>query len=178
MDATAPNDVTPPPGVVFDLAERAVDFVRRTLGVPLDYTPETLPLLDHYVRSVPKERPELTDLVACAAGAYFGEVLRRQLGGRWDTSAAEPWGWRVVTTLGVTMSPVAFAEEVLLLGPAPEHDGSFEVPEQARPLVEEVLASREVSDEEFYSFSGRIEALEAVADLLAGVAQVAAATPK
>jgi len=52
---------TPPPGAVHELAERAVDFVRRSLGLVLDYTPETLPLLDHYLRMAPVLVPHLAD---------------------------------------------------------------------------------------------------------------------
>jgi hypothetical protein len=35
---------------VGDLAESCVRFVHEALGLTLDYTAETLPVLDHYLR--------------------------------------------------------------------------------------------------------------------------------
>jgi len=77
----------PAPAAVLDLAEACVRYVERAVGVKLDFTPETLPLLDHYIggardvlsgRARPTEGAEPVDLVAQAAGAYLGEVIRRR----------------------------------------------------------------------------------------------------
>ena len=77
-DASPPADAPLP---IQDLANACVRFVERSVGIALDYTPETLPILDHYLRGVrATSRDEITNLVAPAAGAYFGEVVRRQLG--------------------------------------------------------------------------------------------------
>src|SRR5687768_1752387 len=66
------------PVVVLDLAEACVRFVKRALQIALDYTPDTLPLLDHYLRSASDiSKEEILSLHVPAAGAYFGEVVRR-----------------------------------------------------------------------------------------------------
>src|SRR5579862_508162 len=88
----------PPPQRVLDLAEACVRFVQRALGVALDYEPETLPLLDHYVgegRTAAAPRPEAAALVAHAAGAYFGEVVRRRYPSWWRAEGEDPAGWRI-----------------------------------------------------------------------------------
>lgn len=162
------DDVTPPPSAVFDLAERAVEYVRRTVGVPLDYTPETLPALDHYVRQVPRDQPATVELVATAAGAYFGEVCRRALGGEWRfDEATPPREWRVELPGDVGFSPIGFAAEAITHAELEEYDGSFEVPAAERAAVEEALSARAVPEDEYYSFSGRLEVLTHVVEIVA-----------
>src|SRR5687768_14075470 len=104
---------TPPPGAVHDLAERAVDYVRRSLGLVLDYSPETLPLLDHYLAAVPDDKIEAVALCAATAGAYFGEVARRTLGGEWADIEGDPTSWELVVAGGLRLMPGAFAREAI-----------------------------------------------------------------
>ena len=60
----------PSPDEVRDLAEACIRFVREALGLELDYTPETLPVLDHYLKErAVKAQPEVQELIAPAAGA-------------------------------------------------------------------------------------------------------------
>ena len=81
----------PPPDSIADLAHACVRFVERAVGVKLDFAPETLPLLDHYLagaRGVVAARGdaapgEPAELVAQAAGAYLGEVIRRRHASWW-----------------------------------------------------------------------------------------------
>jgi hypothetical protein len=166
------HSTTPPPGSVHELAERTVDFVRRALTLTLDYTPETLPLLDHYLRSVPRDQPETVRLVATTAGAYFGEVVRRTLGGEWDDREDQsPLDWRVQLTGGVSFCPGGVAALAILQAESEDIDGEFDVPEASRDLVEDALAARgRVAEDEYYSLSGRLEVLMFVCDLVVGSA--------
>src|SRR5687768_13502479 len=41
----------PPPAVIAELSAACVRFVQAAVGVSLDFRPETLPLLDHYLAS-------------------------------------------------------------------------------------------------------------------------------
>jgi len=137
------------PKQVLEFASQAVEYVRRALGVTLEYNSETLPLLDHYLRQVlaaqasgpadsrpgngksgngksgrptgkvDGERPPATALVAATAGAYFGEVVRRRLGGSWHMPSADPGSWRLVLPSGVWFWPVAMAMATIL---GPEGD--------------------------------------------------------
>src|SRR5690349_594342 len=97
----------PVPARVREYAEEAVAYVRRALGVALEFDSDTLPLLDHYLRTVPQEQTATVQLVITTAGAYFGEVVRRRLGGRWDVTGKEA-DWRVYLPTGLNFSPVGF----------------------------------------------------------------------
>jgi hypothetical protein len=160
------STVTPPPGAVHDLAERAVEYVRRAVGIVLDYTPETLPVLDHYLGTVPTERPETVALIGAAAGAYFGEVARKLLGGEWDQSDADPDDWDLVLAGGLRIAPAALAGEAILQ----EDTGTagYDVPDEDRAAVEDALTAKgAVPEDEYYSLSGRLETLQLIADVLA-----------
>src|SRR5437868_7407822 len=90
--------LSPPPPEVGELAEACIVYVERATGVRLDYTPETLPLLDHYVRTMRAELPTKDDLLALVAapvGAYLGEVMRRALALAWFTPPGDYRRWRV-----------------------------------------------------------------------------------
>ncbi|HBQ16415.1 MAG TPA: hypothetical protein DEF51_36550, partial [Myxococcales bacterium] len=67
---------------VEDLALGAFRLVKEKLGFELDFTAETLPVLDQYLIDLRDEDGGTPDekvvaLVAPCCGAYFGEVLRR-----------------------------------------------------------------------------------------------------
>ena len=49
----------------------------------------------------------MAGLVALTAGAYFGEVVRRRLGGRWETGG-DDIEWRVVLPTGLNFAPAGF----------------------------------------------------------------------
>jgi len=155
---------------VHELAERAIEYVQRALGMLLDYAPETLPILDHYLDQVPRDQPETVALVAAAAGAYFGEVARRAFEGDWEGPGLgrgdPPSAWRVRLTGGVSFSPVGFAACAVASGEVEGVDGSFDVPPADRQTVEAALADREVPEDEYYSLSGRLEALETVVEIV------------
>src|SRR5512140_4023254 len=113
------DDAVPAP--VREYADQAVAYVRRALGVSLEYDSDTLPLLDHYLRTVETTQPETMQLVLATAGAYFGEVVRRRLGGRWELTSSdevrksgdEAPGWRVVLPTGLNFSPAGFVASAI-----------------------------------------------------------------
>jgi hypothetical protein len=157
---------SPPPGPVHELAERTVDFVRRAIGIALDYTPETLPVLDHYLSGVPDDNLETVALVAATAGAYFGEVARRTLGGEWGDTEGSPTEWELVVADGLRLAPGAFAREAILTTDTGE--AIYDVPDADRAAVEDALdAKGEVAEDEYYSLCGRLETMQLIADVLA-----------
>jgi hypothetical protein len=166
------HPIDPPPGSVHELAERTVEYVRRALGLTLDYTPETLPVLDHYLSTVPTDQPETVRLIAATAGAYFGEVVRRTLGGTWeDRDDAASLDRKVRVSGDVSFAPAAMAALAVLHAESDDIDASTDVPERARELVEQALEARgRVPEDEFYSLSGRLEVLMFVVDLVVGSA--------
>lgn len=170
MSDQSPQQMSPPPGAIFELAERAVDFVRHAVrGVRgeliLDYRPETLPLLDHYLRGVPEDQPETVALIAAAAGAYFGEVARRVLGGAWLETDAPPEEWTLAVDGGLRFVPRDLAESAIRTD---EDGAAFEVDDADRAAVEDALEGKEVAEDEYYSLSGRLEAFLLIADALVG----------
>lgn len=168
-DDPTTRPATPPPGAVHDLAERAVEFVRRALAITPDYTPETLPVVDHYLGQVPRDQAPTVELVAATVGAYFGEVARKALGGEWELEGDAPSGWRVRLPGDVIFSPVGMAASAVLRAEVEGYDASFEVAPDAQAAAEAALADREVPEDEFYSLSGRLETLTTVVDVVISV---------
>jgi hypothetical protein len=161
----------PVPARVREYAEEAVAYVRRALGVALEYDSDTLPLLDHYLRTVPQEQLPTVQLVITTAGAYFGEVVRRRLGGRWDVSSSKEAEWRVVLPTGLNFSPVGFVASAIAQADLDDFDSEIDAPSRMRPYVQQALARMgEVSVEEYYSLCGRLDTLEHVHEVLVAVA--------
>ena len=164
------------PARVREYADQVVDYVRRALGVTLEYDSNTLPLLDHYLRTVPTDQPATMQLVISTAGAYFGEVVRRQLGGRWERDAAEEGGeatesWRVVLPTGLNFSPVGFVACAIAQADLDGVDSELDAPPRMRPYVQQTLSRMgEVSVEDYYSLCGRLDTVEHVHEVLVAVA--------
>lgn len=164
MTATTSERVT-------EYARQAVDYVRRALGLELAFDSDTLPLLDHYLRSVPGDQPAAIELVATTSGAYFGEVVRRRLGGRWDTTAEAVVDWRVVLPTGVHFSPAGFVAAAIIRAELDDLDTSLDAPPRMRPFLEQALARMaEVTVDDYYSLCGRLDTLEHVHEVLVAVA--------
>jgi hypothetical protein len=168
MDASVA--AAPPPRVA-ELARAAVEYVKRAIGLELTYDSDTLPLLDHYLRNVPDDQPATVELVATTSGAYFGEVVRRTLGGRWDTSAEDITEWRVVLPTGLNFSPAGFAAAAIVRADLDDLDTTMDAPPRMRPFVEQTLARMgDVTEEDYYSLCGRLDTLEHVHEVLVAVA--------
>jgi len=160
----------PVPSRVREYAEQAVAYVRRALGVTLEYDSDTLPLLDHYLRTVPEDQLATVQLVVATSGAYFGEVVRRRLGGRWEVTGEEA-DWRVVLPTGLNFSPVGFVASAIAQADLDDLDSEIDAPPRMRPYVQQTLARMgEVSVEDYYSLCGRLDTLEHVHEVLVAVA--------
>ena len=156
------------PERVREYADQVVAYVRRALGVTLEYDSDTLPLLDHYLRTVPDDQTATLELVVATGGAYFGEVVRRRLGGRWDTQGED---WRVVLPTGLNFSPAGFVASAIAQADLEELDTSLDAPPRMRPYVQQTLQRMgEVSIDDYYSLCGRLDTLEHVHEVLVAVA--------
>jgi hypothetical protein len=157
------------PEIVTELAKACIEAVQQTLDVELDFTRETLSVLDHYAQSVPEGRKaEVEMLVAAAAGAYFGEVVRRELGdGRWHCpdDYAE---WRL--ELGgcfLAFNPLGVALDVVTHGDG-EWAPEFRLHEDDRELISNALEQAgEVTEDNYYRFTTRLEVVEQIRSILA-----------
>jgi hypothetical protein len=158
------------PARVREYAEQVVTYVRNALGVTLEYDSNTLPILDHYLRNVPDSQPHTMQLVIATSGAYFGEVVRRHLGGRWEL-APEDIDWRLVLPTGLNFAPAGFVAAAIARADLEDLDSEFEAPPRMRPYVQQALERMgEVSIEDYYSLCGRLDTLEHVHEVLVAVA--------
>jgi hypothetical protein len=163
-------DQAPPPSVQ-EHAEQAVRYVQRAVGIAMEYDSDTLPILDHYLRSVPARNQQMVHLVVATAGAYFGEVVRRLLGGQWDLSAGDPVAWRMVLPTGLSFSPAGVVAEAIAQDDSELYPPAFDAPLRLRPHLEQALARMgEVTVETFYSLCGRLDTLEHLEDVLLAIA--------
>jgi len=175
------------PSRVSEFADQTVAYVRNALGVTLEYDSDTLPLLDHYLRTVPDDQPHTTALVVATSGAYFGEVVRRRLGGRWELEPDRPVAvldetddtrptiegaqWRVVLPTGLSFSPAGFVAAAIAMADLEDLDSEIDAPPRMRPYVQRALARMgEVSVEDYYSLCGRLDTLEHIHEVLVAVA--------
>jgi hypothetical protein len=158
------------PVVITQLSDGCVRFVQQALSLPLDFTPETLPILDHYVRERGRDgREEIAELLAAPTGAYFGEVVRRTLGYvRWHTPGDEYARFRLeFEPFFLSFNPIGVATEVIRAGQATGPGAFFDVLDEARDVLKETLAKHaRVPTEDYYTFTMRYEVLEQVAEVL------------
>src|SRR5882724_11803118 len=161
-------DVVPPR--VREYADQAVSYVQRALGIKLEYDSDTLPVLDHYLRTVPADQPAALELVLATAGAYFGEVVRKRLGGRWETTGPE-LEWRVVLPTTIGFSPAGFVATAISQTDLDDFDSEITAPPRMLPHLQQALARMgEVSVEDYYSLCGRLDTLEHVHEVLVALA--------
>jgi len=169
---------SPCPDEVSAYAQQTVTYVKTALDVELSYDSETLPVLDHYLRSV-SDQPALVELTATTAGAYFGEVVRRRIGGRWDLSTGDPSTWRIVLNTGLSFAPAGVAAEAIAQKEQTHLPSNFDAPAKLRPHLEAALSRMgELTVEEYYSLCGRFDTLEHLQEVLMAVAAQLAAQQK
>jgi hypothetical protein len=150
----------PCPAQVAEYAGHAVAYVQRALDFTLEFDSETLPVLDHYLRTVPHDSPAAARLIAATCGAYFGEVLRRELGGYWDLASGDPCEFRLVLPGGLTVVPAGLTLAAIERSDAVDLDCQLHPPLRLRSLVAQIVAQMgDVSEETYYSLCGRLDSL-------------------
>ena len=176
------------PQSVLDLATACRASVLATIGVELDFEPETLPILDHYAkhhrelaagekirpgRAKSKggaaEREELLALVAPICGAYFGEVLRHRFEAlRWHAPDEDHGLWRLEgEPVFLFFNPIGTAVEVMKEKDAPGWGAHLRVRSNDREAVRAALELfGDVRDRDYYSFTVRYEVFEQVMEVL------------
>lgn len=168
--------LSPPPEVVSDLASSCVRFVEKALGLTLDYTQDTLPLLDHYVAEAEEVSEEILSLLAPACGAYFGEVVRRHFGeGAWHLPADDDWSELALElpSASIRFNPMAVAIEVATGDTTEGFNGHFAVAEGDRELARAAVERLgEVEEAAYFTFAVRFDVLAQVhATLTRGVSE-------
>ncbi len=160
-----------------ELARACVAYVKRAVGVELDGTPDTLPILDHYLLTLTEEagdegvKEEVIDLVVRSAGAYFGEVLKTALGhGRWHVEPGDPTGHRLeLEHVFLFFNPLGMVREAIASAEQPGWMAHLEVLPRDRPLLDQSLERMgDVREEDYYRLAVRFEVVEQVMAALEG----------
>jgi hypothetical protein len=175
------------PASIADAARACVRFVQESLQLVLDFTPDTLPFLDHYVRTragVGEAAEEVRDLLTPPLGAYFGEVVRRALPGvRWHVPGHDPLDYTAYRlefeTIFLHFNPLGIAREALEQTDVPGFGANFQVLDEARGELERALEQAGVvSLDDYYTFSVRYETLEHVSSVLSALEVKTQSTPR
>jgi hypothetical protein len=148
---------------VMDLTVACVTSVKNATGMELDLTQDTLPILDYYAELVDSPRDEMVSLLAPMSGAYFGELLRRQLDdGEWVTDPDDYTEWRLrFERCSLTFNPIGVALEVLLGQDIPDWGAHLRTAPEDQLRIEKALqVFGDVRDRDYYTFSVRFEAIE------------------
>lgn len=154
---------------VRELSASCEQHVRDAVGLALDGSIETLPILDHYVqlsRDAVRDRPELLPLLARTVGAYFGQVVADHFGGFWLLRSPEASTWFVcLRSVYLAFNPVGMAHAALTwslgeqLEPGPPAE--LRLGPADREWVEQRLAALPpVREGDFYSLCTRVEGIE------------------
>lgn len=145
-------------------------FIASKYKVALDGTPETLSLVDQYVREARvayKERPESIDLVAPAVGAYLGEVMRQEFGAEWFAEGAHE-AWRLYFHhVYLAFNPLGIAREAIAMEDVGGWHAHLVVDPAEREAIDERLAVMpDVDEEEYYLPTTRLDAITVVVETL------------
>lgn len=157
-----PWDMDTDPSVM-DLTVACVTSTRNATGLELDLTPDTLPFLDHYAELVDSPRQEVVSLLAPMCGAYFGELIRRQLDdGQWSVDPDDHAKWHLrFEACSLHFNPIGIALEVLLGQDVADWGAHLQTAPADRSRVERALeVFGDVGDRDYYTFSVRYEAIE------------------
>lgn len=151
------------PQEVIELAGACVVAVQNAVGVELDFSQDTLPVLDHYASMVDSPTDEIISLISPMCGAYFGEVVRRHLGdGHWLCPKDDYTQWRLQFEQCVLeLNPIGTAVEVLLKDDAAGWSAHLQTEPGNRATVAQALeVYGSVRELDYYSFGVRFEAVE------------------
>ncbi len=158
------------PVEVAELAAGCRRFVQESVGVALDGTQDTLPLLDHYLQQVPPSAPEaVRRLIAASAGAYFGEVVAHHLpGARWHLVGSEHTAWRIeFAPCFLAFHPIAMAREAIEGRELEGLFGSLHVrPQDREPLHEALDRLGGVREGDYYRLAVRFEVVQLAYEVL------------
>lgn len=169
---TTPYETSTVPEPIQALTSACVEYVARSVGMVLDFTPETLSVLDHYARTARAElerNPALGPLVAPAMGAYFGEVVRARFEGFWRLPSPNQHDWSVCSTLVfLAINPIGVGYDALYGGE--DHAGprsNLRVAPEDREYLDRRLQTLPPAPEgDYFLFTTRFEVIEIATEAL------------
>ena len=164
--------------------------MKRALSVDLDDSDTTLAFVDHHLSTASEEdRIPILFLLASSAGAFYGELVRRHIGGTWIGDGKDPRRLRMLMKHQfIYFSPVDQALEAIAgksLDPSdPRLDGAerFDPAFRLRPILDPDATEDDhdavwlsarlsevpaVPESQFVSLTCRFETLKLMHELLA-----------
>jgi len=173
------------PELIRTLSDGCVRFVKQAVGIELDGTPDTLPILDHYLGLAQDEdarrRSEVLGLVTTSAGAYLGEVVRRAFPfARWHVVPDEPERWRIeMDHVFLSFNPVGMTREAVTGTGEEGWHAHLELLEEDRAFVAEALERvGGVREDDYHRLSIRFEVLEQTVAVLEAAEQARGGNPR
>ncbi len=156
------------PACVTEYATQLVHYVQKAIGIELTYDSETLSVLDHYLQQTPRNNTAIRDVIATTAGAYWGEVVRKTLGGTWTIqSQDEPFTWKFTLPGGLTFFPANIAVVSIMHEDVDGYDDAFHANPKMLSFFQDSMAeSSSVSIEVYYSLTNKFDTLEQLQDLM------------
>lgn len=190
--ASSPNP-SPAQALVDQLTAAFAEQIRRALGVEIEPLAESdgpvaLAYVDHYLGLLRDEdREPIVSLVAANGGAWFGELIRREMGATWIGDGKDPRRLRLLLEPDfIHFSPVDLAYAAILVGepdddprlPGGVLDAAFHLRKAGRRgeteiepdhdwVMQELAEVPPLPEDQFYSLTGRYETLRLILELLA-----------
>jgi hypothetical protein len=165
-----PEPLPPPPPQVAELVAACMRFVAAKYKVALDGTPDTLSLVDQYVREARtayEARPESIDLVAPAVGAYLGEIMRQEFGAEWFADGSYE-SWRLYFHhVYLSFNPIGIAREAITMNDEEGWSAHVTLDPAERDAIDERLgAMPDVDEDEYYLPTTRFDVITVVVETL------------
>lgn len=166
-----------PPPQVAELVAACMRFVASKYKVALDGTPDTLSLVDQYIREARaayEARPESIDLVAPAVGAYLGEVMRQEFSAEWFADGSHE-SWRLYFHhVFLAFNPVGMAREAITMKEEEGWNAHLTLDPAEREAIEERLAVMpDVDEDEYYLPTTKLDVITVVVETLLARAEAA-----
>lgn len=170
VSESEPEALPAPPSQVAELVAACMRFVASKYKVALDGTPDTLSLVDQYVREARtayEARPESIDLVAPAVGAYLGEVMRQEFGAEWFAEGSHE-AWRLYFhNVFLSFNPVGIAREAITMKDEEGWNAHLTLDPAEREIIDQRLAAMpDVDEDEYYLPTTRFDVITAVVETL------------
>ena len=174
------------PEEIQQLSQRCCTHVQNRLDFKLDYTIETLSVLDHHLEQVVKEecrgilppggdkrRVPLIHLLSPTFGAYFGAVMAREFDARWSYTNLPPVQWRLdFNNFFLRFNPAGIAAEVIMQDKVETWGGNFvTAPPLQQHLLERFKAAPPVLEDQFFTFTSCHEVIQIAEEYLRERAQ-------
>lgn len=170
---------------IMQFVHAAQEYVRRTLGILIDTSEESLAYVDHYVTTIRGQgtiKPEVVQLLGTALGVHLGQVLLQRMEGHWygplyatAEEQGNPLNWRIeLKEIPLSFSPVAMALAVIQEEEPEELDSSLHTEQRWKQALADALErATPVTEDYYYSITGRYETVLFAAELLTEIRQQA-----